>query len=413
MTPRGRIAIFASIFACAAAGLLLWHGGPEMDPEDPATPVPPRKVSKSADTGRSKPEGGGYPAPGHPVTSRSIAEHGDRIRTELKAALDNRSSLAFAKACDELLYDYEGDPGEVLRDLEPYLNSSAADTRFLVARLFLRCGFENQRTIGILMELMKRPKPVPGHLDAEEIPDFRLLVAELLAEYRVAESADGIWELYRNTQELQLLVALAELQDRRAVGPILARRGELSRVTELPPLFGALKIGETRESMETLFTRLASRTVSENPEKIGLAWSLYQLTEQKKYLDFLIENRFRPDASKYLAGMTGPEIQPVLVELLYAQNGREETALLGLYLNHRDSPALKKYILEWLDINRKPRLLLNEDVLFRVASQFDDPEIEASAIRFSNSAYRDLWRFYREYRKDFPLHDLYRDRVEY
>jgi hypothetical protein len=385
MTPKGRIAILGSILACIGAGLLLWHGM----------------------------EDGGAPAPGHPVTSRSMGERGDRILKDLMAALDKQSDLAFAKTCDELLYGYEGDPREILRDLEPYLESTAADTRFLVARLFLKCGFENQKTTGILMELMKQPKPVPGRLDDEAIPDFRLLVAELLAEYRVADSADGIWSLYQNTQELQLLVALAKLRDLRAAGPILARRGELSRVTELPPLFALLKIDETRGSMETLFTRLASRTASENPEKIGLAWSLYQLTRQQKYLDFLIENRFRPDGSRYVAGLTGPEIEPVLEELLYAQNGREEAALLGLFLNHRDSPVLKKYILEWLDINRKPRHVLNEDVLFRVASQFDDPEIEESAVRFSNSAYRDLWKFYKEYRKDFPLHDLYRDRVEY
>ena len=413
MTPKGRIAIVGSILACLGAGVLLWQGSREMAPGKSAAPVSPRLATKSHGAGISEEKGDDGPAPGDAVVSRSIAERGDRIRADLKAALDKRSDLAFAKACDELLYGYEGDPREILRDLEPYLDSTIADTRFLVARLFLKCGFENQRTTGVLMELMKRPKPVPGRLDDQGIPDLRLLVAGLLTEYRVADSADGIWSLYQSTQELQLLVSLAELRDPRAAGPVLAKRGELSRVTELAPLFAALKIDETRESMETLFTRLASRTPSENPEKIGLAWSLYQLTEQKKYLDFLIENRFRPDASEYLAGMTGTEIEPVLEELLYAQNGREETALLGLYLNHRDSPALKKYILEWLDINRKPRLLLNEDVLFRVASQFDDPEIEESAVRFSNSAYRDLWKFYREYRKDFPLYDLYRDRVNY
>ncbi|MBB5353874.1 hypothetical protein HNR46_004138 [Haloferula luteola] len=345
------------------------------------------------------------------VEMRNSIHNRRRLQAGLNEALGQRSFRAFSVLGNELIYKYEGDPNEILRELEPYLRSAFDDTRFLVARLFLQCGFESDHAANVLIELTRRPKTIVGHVDGDVIRDFRLVAAELLADYRVAESADAIWSLYQNTRELQLLVKLAELQDQRAIEPILVNRDKLSQVTQVTRLFAVLEIDETSDSMKEQFARLANRTASESPEKVDLAWSLYHITAEAEYLDFLIENRYRAKASNYLAGIEGAEVVPVLEEMLYSQNGSHEAAFLGLYLNHRDSPVLRKYILAWLDLQTLPRV--HENVLLRIASKFDDPEIDAGVIKFSSGSYRDQWRFYKEHRRNFPLYDLYSDRIEY
>ncbi len=300
----------------------------------------------------------------------------------------------------------------VLEGLKEDLESASPHGRLALAELFLSCAFDVDRARSTILDIVGSGSPVGTGAAGQKGKDLRISAAEILATHRIAEARESIWSLYERTRDVSILPLSADLGDTRVAGAIRSRYADPGKHKELYKIFGQLRMEDARESMSGIYQNIRARSESGKPKVMVLAWALYRITGEEEYLDLLVEYRNKAEAARYLSGLENPEVRPALESLLYTNVGQQEKAFLGLYKNHRNSPVLKQYILEWFSMKR-PALPMPEEMVFMVASKLDDPEIDAAAIKFSDTTGRSLWRFYNEYRQDWSLTWLFEGRLEY
>lgn len=346
------------------------------------------------------------------IERRSNLAAGKDLEERLRSSLDSGDMDAFRQVANELRHRFQGDPKEVLESLKGDLESAAPGGRLALAELFLSCAFEVNGARSVILDIVGSSSPVVTATGGQGRKDLRISAAEVLAAHRISEAKESIWSLYGRTRDVSILPLLADLGDDRVAGAIRSRYANPGKHKKLYKIFGQLRMEDARDSMSGVYQNIRARSESGKPVIIDLSWALYRITGEAEYLDVLVKSRNKPQAARYLSGLEGSEVRPALESLLYTNLGQQEKAFLGLYKNHRDSPVLKQYILEWFSMKR-PALPMPEEMVFMVASKLDDPEIDAAAIKFSDATGRSLWRFYNEYREDWPLTWLYNGRLDY
>jgi hypothetical protein len=272
------------------------------------------------------------------------------------------------------------------------------EIRYELAKVYLWAGFQTNKVIGTLLAFVESD-------DSEtHSKKIRKSAAKLLINYRVQEAADSLWSAYQESSDRTYLFYLSILKDERASDEAL-KLVELKKAkySDLHEIFGVFKVGEAAEELKTFFKARLERYPTKNHTE--LAWSLYQITENQEYYDYLAERKFYLNNTFFNA----PNVLAELEKTLRADDGadlnaRGNSALLSLLIRADGRKVVERYLAEVFD--EKIASPIDATIRYRVAAYLDSAEVNAAARRYEEKYGNGLWLHYSK-RKGWPINDLF------
>lgn len=323
------------------------------------------------------------------------------IAQQLQEAVKSGGHAEIARAFHEAIYDSFSKRSEAISAIEPFLADSDPFVRYSAGQALLTVG--DLDGVPALLKLVQANSTID-----EEGMDLRVQAAELLGQYRVADSAADIAKLYSETKNGDLLSALSKL------GVAAAEEKSFPFAGGDPAISEYAMIGETRflPKMQSLF---ASTT---NPElKNATAWSLAKLTGDQTYITYLAQaaqaaidarpkGEMRSDPSSHalrdLGSIESPVAVNTLQQALQSQNPvAVQYAVVNLIFNQSTNlEAATQVVLRELDGSQH---MLGTDLMLNIAIKLDDPRIAAAGKAFDQRSGDNSWRLYSTQRRQWPI----------
>jgi hypothetical protein len=330
--------------------------------------------------------------------NQDVIEAQNKLLDAFHAAANDNDSKSFRIALSNLLSKrFIGDPELILAELTPYLDHENDEIRYELAKVYLWAGFQTNKVIGTLLAFVESD-------DSEtHSKKIRKSAAKLLINYRVQEAADSLWSAYQESSDRTYLFYLSILKDERASDESL-KLVELKKAkySDLHEIFGVFKVGEAAEELKTVFKARLERYPTKNHTE--LAWSLYQITENQEYYDYLTEREFYLNNTFF----NEPNVLAELEKTLRADDGsdlnaRGNSALLSLLIRADGRKVVERYLAEVFD--EKIASPIDATIRYRVAAYLDSEEVNAAARRYEEKYGNGLWLHYAK-RKGWPINDL-------
>jgi hypothetical protein len=289
---------------------------------------------------------------------------------------------------------FEGDPATVFTECISLLNSKNIAIRCLTAEVFLSANFHTSQAIGTLTDVMELPEKHVEYMRGKST-DLRVYAAKVLGEYQVRDAIDGMWKRYQEDPDDKLLFQLAEMGDRRpleAIAPLLVKP---AKVVHYADILGRLRATEYKELLE--IPKLNAL------DQFKTTRALYWITGNESYLNELIA-RSEMGSIGYLMPIKSPKVEAIFKQSIYSKKAMiSEAALTALHINYRGSQEVRDAVIDYLKGNSRD-LQASAELVFRIAADLKDPEIDKIGSDFDTKRERAGWLpFYN--RRNFPFTD--------
>ena len=339
----------------------------------------------------------------------TASEHQQLLATFRKAASDNDGE-AFRLASAALLgREYEGNPRILLEEIVPYLDHENKEIRFELAKLCIWMGLKSDKAINVLAAFLidENEKPEANEFIGQSgevyTKDLRKSAAKLLTIYRISQAVDPLWSAYLQTADRRYLHYLSELGDDRAGKEALelVKSGN-AKYLDFHEIFGAFGVKDASAPLEAVFKARTERYPNENQS--GLAWSLFQITQDKQYYKYLVDRDFHLTNSSFDI----PGVLHVLDETLRADDGSDlnaegTRAFLSLLARDNGRKILENYLVDVFE--EKIKSPLDATLRYRVAAYLDSERVDTAVQQYEKKYGNGLWLHYSK-RKGWPINDL-------
>jgi hypothetical protein len=325
-----------------------------------------------------------------------------QIRDDLFEAAHSKDSKSFGKHLSRLIYEFEGDPRPLLRDLIPFLKNEDAYIGMMLSCRLLEARIATDQATDCLLKIMSRPGPLIEPKTEEDYMDIRLGVASILSQYPSKEISDAVWKLYERTKEKRLFGELLRLKNPNLPTEIIPILKEHGAVLDLIGIISQYRVQEALEPLLQWYNNKYFMREGDGDKRIGVLWGLWRLTGEEKYrTEFM--GIAGMSSIKYLANEGTAEAEKYLSSMLpEARGDSAQRLVMVLHLKYGNPPELKEFIRNvYLKKGAPP---IPAEMLHNITSTFDDPELNVLAEKsFSPSEGPELWRRYGVYRKGWAL----------
>lgn len=306
----------------------------------------------------------------------------------------------------EIIYRYEGDPNPLVLQFFDVLRHDDPQLRIRMSGYFLLTNLKADEPIGVLRDLVQSDKPLSygpeknEFLNEESPPsDYRFRAAEMLALYRIEESRDDLWELYKKTSERELIKSLRRLNDRRIIEEVKEETLMKMMSIENMELIGEFQISEALPELKKRYEDKALKF----DLHFRTLYPLWRITGEEKYFDEFIEAFFPAKVPVPYLVFGGRKEKDYLVRMLKTE--RSDTlvkAAMALHLRFKDDKPLIEMLLgyfqdarssNWEDGNLARRLVgsIGDPELNRVAEEYEAKYKTGFHQRLA--VYRKNWRY--------------------
>ncbi|MGJ8634818.1 MAG: hypothetical protein ACSHX7_12950 [Luteolibacter sp.] len=343
-------------------------------------------------------------------TEREIADVESRALEEIRAAANGNDGGRFRTLLLELLSrNFIGDPETVLKQLKPYLDHKNGKIRYELAKVYLWAGLNDQKVTLTLANFLTDKNAisvemvVPGTTSEKYEVDLRKDAAKLLATYRITDAADPMWMAYQQTSDRTYLRYLSVLNDDRAKEEAVELvHTKKAKYTDFLEIFGRYKAEETAEPLEAIFEARRERYPDKNQQE--LAWTLYRVTGNKDYHEYVLER----EAFYSNLMIESPDVLRRLEESLNDSgatdsNGKETSAFISLLAREKGHAAIEKYLIKVFDGDITSSL--DATLKYRSAAYLNNELVNEAAQRNEEKFGNGLWPHYVK-RLGWPINDL-------
>lgn len=413
---RGTKTILAvAIFTCFIALFVVWRNH-SSQPTEESSPRPQetRTLSSSSPQQPTK--------SGDELTKSMLSSVLDSMKAaggitgspsvkKLREAVDSGEPTQIREAFAEAPFDRFTKSNELSSELQKYLQSESPLVRMLAAKALYVIGQREGATPLIGIVESATPLESSDH-------DLRIEAAKILAQYREDRGASSILNLYQETKGSGLLSALALLNYDEAI-PDLERNGFYGNEHSIER-YGMLRATSFIPKLAQVFSES-----SDAETRIAAAWALARMTNEAKYIDFLVKQsqsaisanpksgsvEFDEStlALKYLGSLQTDEAKQTLKTALNSDNpAAVRFGVVNLLFNQGEAKEAEDVLVRELNGDQN---MLSTELLLNISSKSDSAKVLAAGENFAQRTSEGDWNLYRNKRKAWPIYNWIDDYV--
>jgi len=328
------------------------------------------------------------------------------LKEEVASGDQGRILRAFEDVC------YHRKMNEAIPALRAYLDNSAPYVRFLASEELFRVG--DPSGYWVLLALVQ--SSVPFYVFGV---DLRMQAASILGQYGEKDATNAIVDLFKTTEDGELIKVLDELDPSEAFR-IIQNRGYNEDKYSLIH-YGKLKATPFIPNIDATFHKTTNADV-----KVAAAWALATMTGDTGAIDYLVQEASsgesdpggahgvtESEAIECLGTIRTPAAKKALEDALdYEVRGSRvrENAIVNLIYNQGGSEKAVQSIVDQL--NDPTRAKLPWDFALNVAAQLTmNPAVADAGQKYAQNDVVGNWQTYTVERRNWPVYNWIRDYV--
>jgi len=328
---------------------------------------------------------------------------------DVRNTIKNGDTLGFHSAMNAILHRYEGDPNPLILELIDLLYHENPQIRIYMADVLLLTNMETDEAMRTLLEIIRSAAALMSKENKEEEKingaeesrpeDLRMLAANVIAKYGIKEASDDVWNLYKNSNDKNLVRSLRRLNEPRMINELKAEA-----INHLVSIENMKLIGEYRyeEALPELIRRYADKDLSTDL-RFRTLFPLWRITGEENYFDEFAAS-FLPSTIPvpYLA-IGGEKERQYLIEMLKtAKSNTLQKAVMALHLRYHENDPIKQMLIgyyedpsgsNWSDSVLARRLVgsINDENLTNIAKDYETKYPTGYFDR--DVTYKKKWRY--------------------